>query len=304
DGQGGYYLMVSGTQTGADNAIQSISVSGNSTLASAIGYTAGSTSGPLALSSQHAQDASLTVNGVPVTSATNTIQNVVSDVTLTLNSVTASGSSDTLNVTSDPSVITTAVQSFVTAYNALQSTISSLTAFNTTNQTSSPLTGDNTTLNVQTSLASALQVFVGTGTLQSLADLGITTDPETGQLDLDTSKLSDAITSNPTDVANLFTGPSGLAASIQSATNNILGATNSLGAQTSTGSIENAESGLQQTISDLDNQYTNEQSRITDEMNMYRTEFTNLDTLVSQMNNTSSYLTQQFAAMTNSSSSN
>ncbi len=296
NGNGGEYLMISGSQTGTANAISSISVSGNSTLASALNYTAGGSGNSLSLT-QSAQNAALTINGIAVTSGTNTVQGAINNVTLTLNSVTASGGSDTLNLTTDPTVAENAVKSFVTAYNALQSTISSLTAFSTTNNTSSPLTGDNTTHSAQSAIAQALQVYIGTGTLHSLADLGITTNAQTGQLNLDTTKLDQAITTDPTDAAALFTSTSGLAANIQNATTGILG-----NASTGvTGSLSYATSGLQQTITALQNQYTSLLSTVTGDMNRYRTEFTNLDAMLATMNSTSNYLTQQFNAMNKSS---
>ena len=296
DGNGGEYLMLTGSQTGSSNAVASISVSGNSTLASALDYTAGSTSGNLTLT-QSAQNAALTVNNISVTSATNTIQNVISNVTLTLNSVTASGGSDTVNVTSDPTVAETSVQTFVSAYNALQTTISNLTAFDTTDDTASALTGDNTTMNAQRAISQALRVYIGTGTLQSLADLGITTDSQTGKLDLNTTTLDNAITTDPTDAANLFTSVNGLAANMQDATNAILGNTTT----GITGTLAYATNGLEQTITSLQDQETTLLNTVTGDMNRYRTEFTNLDVLLSTMNSTSTYLTQQFDAMNSSS---
>ncbi|MGN6580996.1 MAG: flagellar filament capping protein FliD [Bordetella sp.] len=297
NGSGGEYLMITGSQTGTTNAISSISVSGNSTLASALTYTAGATSGNTMTLSQTAQNAAATINGIAVTSSSNTISNAINDVTLTLNSVTASSGSDTLNLTANASVPENAVQAFVTAYNALQTTIGSLTAFNTADSTSSPLTGDNTTNNARNAIAQALRVYIGTGTLQSLADLGITTDSHTGKLNLNTTTLNNAITTDPTDVSALFTSASGLAANIQSAANTILG--NS--ASGITGTLSYATSGLQQTITALQSQYSTLLSTVTGDMNRYRTEFTNLDTLLATMNSTSTYLTQQFAAMSKSS---
>ena len=54
---------------------------------------------------------------------------------------------------------------------------------------------------------------LGEGTVRSLADLGITTDPQTRQLKLDQTKLDKALTANPADVTKLLTGDNGLAKS-------------------------------------------------------------------------------------------
>jgi flagellar hook-associated protein 2 len=295
DGSGGYYLMITGSQTGADNAISSISVSGNSTLGDALNYTAGASTGNSLTLSQSAQNAGFTVNGIAITSASNTIKDAINGVTFTLNSVTASGGSNTLNVVNDPSVTQSAVSAFVGAYNALQSSIANLTKFDSTAGTRSALTGDSATHRVQTSLAQALRVFSSSGSVHSLADLGLTTNPLTGKLSMDGTKLDKAINDNPADVAALFMGTGGLAANIQSATDNILGKSGVKGM------IASATSGLQQTITALQNQQTSLISRVTGDMNRYRSQFSHLSTLLSTMNATSTYLTQQFNAMNKSS---
>ena len=293
DGSGGYYLMLTGSQTGTANAISSISASGNATLSGALNYAAGAAGNSLTLS-QAAQNAGLTINGIAVTSASNTIQDAINGVTFTLNSVTASGGSNTLNVVNDPGVTQGAVSAFVGAYNALQSTIASLTKFDNTAGTRGPLTGDNATHRVQTSLAQALRVFSSSGSVHSLADLGLTTNPMTGKLSMDGAKLDKAIASNPADVAALFTGVNGLAANIQGAADNILGKTGVKGM------IASATSGLQQTITALQSQQDSLVSRVTGDMNRYRSQFSHLSTLLSTMNATSTYLTQQFNAMNKS----
>jgi flagellar hook-associated protein 2 len=75
------------------------------------------------------------------------------------------------------------------------------------------------------------------------------------------------------------------------------------GFNTTNGSLKSAQDGLSQSLKDLSTQYTEEQSRINDTIARYRTQFTNLDLMVSQMNSTSAYLTQQFSALNNTSSS-
>lgn len=294
DGNGGSYLMLTGAQTGTDHAISRIAVSGNSTLAGALDYTVGGAGSGLTLT-QPAGNAALTVNGIAITSASNTVQDAVNGVTFTLNSVTGSGGSNTLNIVADPGVAQGAVSSFVGAYNALQSAIASLTKFDTAAGTRSALTGDNVTHRVQASLAQALRVFVGAGSLHSLADMGLTTNPLNGKLSMDGTKLSEAIAKHPVDLASLFTGSNGLAAQIQGAADTILGKAGV------TGLLANATSGLQQTITALQDQQASLVSRVTGDMNRYRSQFSHLSTLLSTMNATSTYLTQQFNAMNKSS---
>jgi flagellar hook-associated protein 2 len=58
---------------------------------------------------------------------------------------------------------------------------------------------------------------------------------------------------------------------------------------------------MNKSLKDLDEQYDAMQARVDAKVEHYRAQFTQLDLLVSRMNSTSSYLTQQFASMSNGS---
>src|SRR5690606_10317752 len=180
------------------------------------------------------------------------------------------------------------VKAFVDAYNSLQSTIADLTAFDVSSESQSALTGDGTTRNIQSTIAAALRVVGGEGTLRTLSQLGITSNPTSGKLELDETKLDKALAGNPADVARLFGGAGGLAEKMKTATDGILG---------SNGSIKTRTEGLQETVESLQDQYDRTKVSIQATMDNYRAQFTRLDALVAQMNSLSSYLTQQFEAM-------
>lgn len=63
------------------------------------------------------------------------------------------------------------------------------------------------------------------------------------------------------------------------------------------GSVQNATDGINKTLKQLSDQYDTVNAQITSTMARYKTQFTSLSTLVSSLNQTSSYLTQQFNAM-------
>jgi len=161
----------------------------------------GTTNGPT--ETQAGQDAALTINGVAVTSPTNTIASSIADLSLTL---TATGTT-TLAVAQDNSTTQTNIDSFVTAYNVLQTEISSLTAFNAqTGGTNGPLIGDSTTLNIQSSLSNILaSQLTGTGAngLTTLASVGVTLNSD-GTLSVADSVLSAALAANPAAITSLF----------------------------------------------------------------------------------------------------
>ena len=194
--------LVITSASGASQAVH-ISVSGDSGISSLLTYppASGTTTGPT--ETQTGQDAALTINGVAVTSPTNTISSSIPDLSLTL---TATGTT-TLTVAQDNSKTQTNIDNFVSAYNTLQTEISSLTAFNAqTGGTNGPLIGDPTTLNVQSSLQSILaSALTGTGAngLTTLASVGVTLNSD-GTLSVADSVLSAALAANPNAITSLF----------------------------------------------------------------------------------------------------
>ncbi|ALM83167.1 flagellar filament capping protein FliD [Bordetella sp. N] len=293
DGSGNSYLMLTSSTTGTKAAVSSLSVAGNTTLAGQLNYGAGATGSTVTRVGDAATDASITVNGITVTSPTNTVDSAIDGVTLTLSKVTTAP--DSLRITTDTTAQATAIQSFVTAYNTVASLISTATAFDTTTDTGSVLTGDSTIRTIQTALAQALRVTNTGGTIASLADLGITTDTDAknGTLKIDVNKMTEALVNNPDDVKNLLFGTSGLGTKFTNATTTML--------QTG-GTLDNRTDGLQTTYDTLQDNYDSTKTRIDADIATLRAKFVALDAFVAQMNSTSSYLTQQFEALSNSKS--
>src|SRR3546814_15619316 len=116
----------------------------------------------------------------------------------------------TLSVTHDVSVTSKAVNTFVTAYNTLQGIIKTLTSYNVDNQTGSALTGDSLARNVQNQIRDALNVAGSGDAISTLSQMGITTDPTTGNLKVDNDKLAAALKDNMADVEKLFSGENGM----------------------------------------------------------------------------------------------
>ena len=286
-----YRLLLTSRATGTQEAVGEISVAGNADLQAFLGTSittdaSGSTSSNPAIQVQAAQDATLSVNGIAITSHTNTVDNVIDGVTLSLNKITTTATSLTLS--RDNSVAKKAITDFVSAYNTLQSTMKSLTAFDVDSQTSSVLTGDSVARSVQTRMQGALTGAIDSTTGTTLASIGITTDPTSGQLKVDQTKLDKALSGNMNGVKSLLTGSTGIGTRV--------GAT----ADTFTrsgGIFSTTTDGLNKTIADIKKQYDATSSLIDQRMATYRTQFTQLDSMVTQMNSLSSYLTQQLTAL-------
>jgi flagellar hook-associated protein 2 len=198
-----YHLVLTSNATGATSSMKI-------TVADASGGTADAAlsslltydpSGTQALTqTSAAQSAKLTVNGISVTSASNSVSAAIQGVTLALS---GTGSS-TVTIAKDTSSVSSGVSAFVAAYNKLNSTIASLTSFSTDTNTGGALLGDSTTLAVQTRLRQALGKAVqGSGGLTTLSQVGISFQKD-GSLALDSDTLNTAITNNFSDIAGLF----------------------------------------------------------------------------------------------------
>ena len=111
-------LVIKGNATGAEQAFEITGTTGLSVDPTASGVS----TDPSSLAS--AQDAQLDVDGIVVSRSSNTVDDVIDGVTLTLNKQDV-GNASTLTITDDRSGATTAINAFVSAYNNLNTTIKS-----------------------------------------------------------------------------------------------------------------------------------------------------------------------------------
>lgn len=297
---GDFRLLLTSKSTGTSGDM-TVTVTGDDTLQQKIGHD--STSSALSVQTP-SQNARVSVNGIMIERSSNTISDALTGVTLTLKS--KSTADEALDVTRSTDSTTQAVKNWVTAYNSLQSTIASVTKYvavdaGADNQSNSngALIGDSTVRSVQAQLRGQL-TEVQSGAYAIMAQFGITQDPDvgadgsTGNLKIDETKLSDALTKNPEAVQAYFIGDgktTGLATSMNNTLTKML--------STSTGSegvIQNAQDGINATIKTLDKRYTAMQATIEATMARYKAQFTALDSLVTKMNSTSTYLAQQFSS--------
>jgi len=225
-----------------------------------------------------------TVSGVDFTSASNTVTDAVSGVTLDLLAPTTSDT--TLSVSTDTSTVEQNINAFVTAYNTLQGSLSTLGSFNSTTNTAGPMMGDALLSGVQNQVRSALYSIVNTGsaTYNTLASVGITTNSD-GTLNVNQATLSAALTSNFAAVSQLFSGPSGVAPSLNSQIQTALTAGGSIDSRSKT--LVQQENALTQQSSQLTKQMKDLTASLTEQ-------YAALNTLLSSLQSTSSYLSQAF----------
>ncbi|MCZ9114489.1 flagellar filament capping protein FliD [Escherichia albertii] len=288
-GNSEYRLSVTSNDTGLDNAM-TLSVSGDDTLQSFMSYGANSNGMEVSVVAQNAQ---LTVNNVAIENSSNTISDALENITLNLNDVTTGN--QTLTITQDTAKAQSAIKDWVNAYNSLIDNFSSLTKYTAVDAGSDSqssgngaLPGDSTLRTIQTQLKSMLSNTVISSNYKTLAQMGITTDPSDGKLELDADKLTAALKKDASGVGALIVGDG-----------KKTGITTTIGANltswlSTTGIIKAATDGVSKTLNKLTKDYNAASDRIDAQVARYKEQFTQLDVLMTSLNSTSSYLTQQF----------
>ncbi len=154
---------------------------------------------------QAGQDAALTINGLSVTSESNSVSEAISGVTLSLVNADAANTHK-LTVARDTSAIKDQVTGLVDAYNEFNTYVNEITAYDASGVNTGVLIGDATVRNMMSQVRSILfsPVTGLSGSVQAIADLGILSDQKTGKLTVDETELSSAISSSIEDVRALF----------------------------------------------------------------------------------------------------
>lgn len=177
----------------------------SNTSGSAGSFTVSSTGGSFGFTQAEAGgNASITVNGIGVSSASNTVTGVLPGVTLNLQSASP-GTEVTLAVTPDASQASTAINQFVTDYNTLITAVN--TQFtDTAGSGQGVLAEDPTVQSLQSELLGALGYTATSGSaVTSLASMGISVNTN-GTLSVDSGALNSALTNNFSTVQNFFQG--------------------------------------------------------------------------------------------------
>ncbi len=247
---------------------------------------------------QTAGDAEFTVDGLSITHSSNMVEDAIEGVTLTLTKLGTSR----ISVSNNPSAARAAAQSLVTAFNGFLSQANAL-SLNTPSTvlgeagSTGPLAGDSLIRDVLARIRSEVFTPVqgASGAYTSLSSIGISFQAD-GSLLLDTDRFDKAMTSNAASIAKLFdTEPFGVGS---------IGITERFSAQldrliNDDGAIDARVDGLNTTSKQLQDQQKQLANRLTQIEARYRQQFTTLDTLLSGLNSTSAFLTQQLDALAN-----
>jgi flagellar hook-associated protein 2 len=302
DGSGAR-LVLSSAATGAKGAVRITVTDDDGTSSDATGLSALAFDPPTAAAqlppttgqmaqTQVAMDAQASINGLAVTSATNTLSGVIDGVTLTLAKITTAPV--TVNIALDTAAQRKAVSDFAKAFSDMNTYIAGQTKYDAATKTAAALQGDRSTLAVQSNLRS---LFLGTSTASSafasLSDIGLAIQSN-GALTLNSTKFSAAL-SNPAELAKLFSSTS-------------VGDTTRQGfavrAKAMASQLIDSQGAISTHTQDLRNRITRnqtDQQRLTDRAALTKArllkQYSALDTTLSQISGQSSSLTQALAGL-------
>jgi flagellar hook-associated protein 2 len=280
----GERLMMRATDTGTTNgftvAVTGASPGGLERLAFGPSAPDGMTQ------TQAAQDAKATINNVAITSSSNTLNDTVPGLTLTLSQVTTAPVE--IKVSADQDAMKKNVQGFVDAYNALNTMLAETTKYNAENKTAGTLQGDSTAVGLQNALRGMMRSVTASSPFSRLLDVGIEAQ-QGGKLEVKADKLNAAL-GNTDGLRALFTTTStdptsqGFGLKIKAFADGLIGATGSL--STKTESLQNAVK-----------RNSTEQGKVVERASRaearYLTQYNAMDAAVGRLNGLNAFVTQQ-----------
>ena len=206
DSNGSRLSLVSGTSGAAGE----LSVSGS---------LSGVASGSIPFSvSQEGKDGSLTVDGVAITTGSNTVSNAIPGVTFQLLGASA-GTQIQVEITNDNTDIETAMGKFVSAYNAVINDINGQEK-NDSSGNAEPLFGSPTLALIQGQVSAALFSGAASGAITNITQLGIGLNDD-GTLTLNTDTLDSALNSNFSDVTGFLQNSGSFGQTMAKSLNNL-----------------------------------------------------------------------------------
>jgi flagellar hook-associated protein 2 len=226
------------------------------------------------LAADTALDASLLVDGVTVTRGSNSISDVVDGLTLDLKGEGHAVAA----IDKNPAVASNAVNGFIKAYNELKDQMSSLST--------GTLSGNSLLRGVESQVRGVLnQSLSGLGDFSYISQLGITSNAETGRLQLDSEMLNSALEDSVGSVAAFFSDEeNGFAVKMDGVLDGFL---------QSGGMIDSVIDGANSRIDTIDDRRDTLERRLEAIERRYRNQFTALDTMMARLTTTSDYLTLQ-----------
>ncbi len=281
----GYRLLFSSDDTGAANSLE-VTISGdgdgNDTDNSGLSRLAFNSAATNLQQTVAAQDAQITLNGLTITSPTDTISTAVDGLTFDLKQV--SSTPVQVNVTLDRASVRSVIEQFVKGYNEAFDEMAKLTSYNPETGEAGPLLGDSLVRGLQAQLRGQLvsSPSVENTYIRSFVDLGVKTT-ESGGIEIDSSKLDAALNDHFEEVVR-FLNAAG--APLETIMDSYLG---------SDGLINARKKSIQTGIDRIADERQQLEYRMQQLEQSLVQKYSALDTLLAGLQQTSTYLAQQLA---------
>ena len=247
---------------------------------------------------QAADNTQATINGIAVTSTSNSLAGVVDGLTFNLSKVTTTPI--TVNVSRNTDSVKTLLSNFVTAYNQLNKFLAEATKYDPATKQAALLQGDGTAVAIQNQLHTMLSQKTGASTFQTWSSIGVELQKD-GSLRLNDTKVAAALQNLPELQKALATLDPDVPA------NNGLGKQFGAwadGLLSAAGALPGKAKSIQARIAS--NQ--KDQDAMTDRLELIeqrlRNQYTTLDSTMAKANALSKYVSQQIALWNKSSNSN
>ncbi|WP_456448442.1 flagellar filament capping protein FliD [Thiolapillus sp.] len=270
---GNQKLVLTSNETGSASAI-SLSYSGSIDATTLGMQTLNDIGGDLSL-----LDSEISVDGYSIVRSGNTLTDVIQGVTLDLQSARP-GVDIPITVERDISAVQESVQNFADAYNDLRSSIRSLRE--------GQLEADSTLLSIERGVLGVLNNPTGGGAFSHLTEIGVSLQKD-GTMSVNSSRMEAALNTDFSGVAELFAdADNGYAVRLGALAGSWL---------ENGGLIESRTDGLDSRITDLEDRQSAMDRRLARVESRYLKQFSSLDSLMSQLQGTSSFLTSQLASL-------
>jgi len=264
-----YRLVVQGESTGSDNTIE---------------FDTSDLSGgivPSFTENRAAADATIEINGIEVTSDSNTISGAIPGLDLEVYQTTSEA--EAVTVTLDQEGITENIQAALDAYNEVVGWVRSKSVYNTDQGIKGPFVGETTVTRVMRGLQAVISDTYSAGDdLNSLSLIGISTTAS-GDLELDADEFDGALDEYFDDVMGLFTDSDGFGSAMRDKIDVYIDPID--------GSLESFRDSLEERIDELEDQVASYEYRIERYEARLRTQFSAMEALLGSMQGTSNYLT-------------
>jgi len=277
----GRYVLSVSSETGSDNAfsISSAVMTGQVQQATA-------------------QNASLTVNGVSITSSSNTVSSALAGVTLDLKGTFAA---EAITVTRDTSGVKAEIETLVEVYNEAQAIFNSLRNGSDPNdELVGSLATDTIFRSIQSSFRNTFSSISSTpsGDISYWADLGVSVQRD-GTLAVDEDRLDSALASSFDDVMTALTADTESQTDIGTADRGLAGDMSAMirDLTKANGSISNAINSANTSLSDYEERLVQLDARMERIKERYTQQFAAMQQIVDGFNATGEYLKNNLAAL-------